>query len=261
MKILFFGDIVGRPGRETLKQLLPELKKELVPDLILANAENISHGVGVTEKTVQEMFALGMSVLTTGNHVWDKKEGLTVLEKFPAKVLRPANYPADLPGRGFTILEAGLRQVLIVNLLGRIFLSREADCPFRAIDKILAENKNMITIVDVHAEATSEKQAIGFYLDGRVSAVLGTHTHVATADQWIMPGGTAFISDVGMVGPKEAILGADKKVILDRFLKQVPASFDPPATGTMLCNAVFLEIDPVTRKTSKIERIDREIVI
>jgi metallophosphoesterase (TIGR00282 family) len=258
MKILFFGDIVGRIGRDTLKKKMPDLKLEHQPDLILANAENLAHGNGVSEKTIKEMSDIGIDFFTSGNHVWDNKQGIEYLQRKDALVIRPANYPAGNPGIGYKILEAGTRKVLLINLLGQVFMKECLPSPFETADNILKEcgDETPIIIVDIHAEATSEKQAIWHYLDGRVSAVLGTHTHVPTAYPRISEKGTALVEDIGFVGGLDSVLGADKKIILNRFLTQMPEAFSPVEAGPVAINAVLLDIDINTGKTTSIKRID-----
>lgn len=259
MKILFIGDIIGKCGRKIAEASIPSLSREYLPDIIIANGENSAHGYGITEKVYKELMDMGIDILTMGNHMWDKKEIAKNLEKFPA-VVRPANYPDIVPGKTFIIFEKGGIRVAITNLLGRTFLP-PMDCPFQAIEKLLPNIKketNLI-LVDVHAEATSEKCALGWFLDGKVSAVIGTHTHVMTADERILPQGTAFITDVGMVGCYDSIIGMNKDQILRRFITQMHDKFEPAEGGPGLFNAVFLEIDPISGKTTVIKRITRVI--
>lgn len=255
MKILFIGDIIGRPGRQIVNQWLPRLVARHEIDLVVANAENSAAGFGLTTEVVRELFGMGIDVLTTGNHVWDKKEGIPCLDKEP-RLLRPANYPPELPGRGWGVYEtsAGLA-VAVVNLEGRVFMGN-LDCPFRGADAILgAVDKDCrIVLVDFHAEATSEKGALGAYLDGRVSAVVGTHTHVQTADERILPGGTAFISDVGMTGGRDSVIGIRKELSVERFLKQVPVRYEVSKKDPVLCGVV-IEVDEVTGLSRSIERV------
>lgn len=264
IKILFFGDIIGKIGRRAVKLILPELKKEFQPDLVLANAENLAHGIGVTEKALDEMIKAGVDLFTSGNHIFDKPEAELILVRKDSVLLRPANYPPNMPGIGFKIIEVGARSILVINLVGRVFMKEDFDCPFRKIDEILAkvEQKNLAgIIIDFHAEATSEKVAFGWYVDGRVSAVLGTHTHVPTADTRILPGGTAFISDVGMVGATNSVIGDKTKPILESFLTQTPQLIEVPEEGEVEVNTILLEINSKTKKTSNIERVDRKIVV
>ena len=253
LKVLFIGDIIGKLGRTTCVKVLPDLKKQLAPDLIIANGENSAHGYGITEKIYKELLDMGIEAITMGNHMWDKKEIVTKIENMPL-VIRPANYPPDTPGQDHLIIDKGSVTIGLVNLCGRTFM-QPLDCPFQAVDKLLPKIKSKIIIVDIHAEATSEKVAMSWYLDGKVSAVLGTHTHVMTADERILPQGTAMLSDIGMVGAYDSIIGMNKEQILKRFTTQLPEKFAPTETGPGLFNAVLLKIDTATGKTKKIERI------
>ena len=263
IKILFFGDIVGKIGRKAIAQALPGLKKKFKPDLVVANGENLAHGSGMTLQTAREVLAAGVDLLTAGNHLKETKDFTELLTEPDSKVIRPDNYPPGLPGAGVKLLVVKGVKIFIVNLLGRVFLQETPDDPFRGLDKILEEHKESkkIVIVDFHAEATSEKTAFGWYAAGRVSAVLGTHTHVPTADSRILPGGTAYISDVGMVGAKEGVIGVIKEVPIKGFLTQTKQRFEPPEEGSALVNGVYLEIDSESGQTLKIERVDREVEI
>ncbi len=248
------GDVMGRPGRRAVTALLPGLRRELALDLVVANGENAAAGRGITEATAQELYDAGVDVITSGNHVWDQKEILPVLDQEIA-MLRPLNYPPGVPGRGLLIQKG----VTILNLQGRTFLP-DIDCPFRAADAALQElPEDAIVVVDIHGEATSEKQAIGRYLDGRVAAVVGTHTHVPTADAQLLPGGTAYVTDLGMVGPRESIIGNEIDAVLKRFLTGLPTRL-PVAekSPTTQFNAVLVEINETTRRARSIARIDRE---
>jgi metallophosphoesterase (TIGR00282 family) len=257
-KILFVADVVGHPGREALKAILPGLKKELRPNLTVVNGENAAGGFGLTAKIAAELKGSGADVITSGNHVFAQKEFVGELPGLD-RVLRPANYPPPAPGRGWWVVEAGGQEVLVMNLIGRVFLD-SLDDPFRAADSILAEHPDhRIVFCDMHAEATSEKTAMGWYLDGRASAVVGTHTHVATADARILPGGTAYVTDVGMVGPRDGCIGMDKDVVLQRFLTGVPNRF-VVASGPVTFNSVLVTIDSSTGRATSIQRIDREHV-
>lgn len=255
MKILFIGDIVGRPGRQMVRDLLHRLVDQHMIDLVVANGENAAAGFGLTPDVVSELFSMGIDVLTTGNHVWDKRDGLVCLDQEPA-VLRPANYPAETPGHGFGIFRtpAGL-PVAVVNLEGRVFMG-QLDCPFRKADAILKElgSSQKIILVDFHAEATSEKGALAAYLDGRVSAVVGTHTHVQTADERVLPGGTAFITDAGMTGARDSVIGIRKELSIQRFMTQMPVRYEIAKKDPMLC-AVVVEIEETTGIARKIERV------
>lgn len=264
MKILFFGDVIGKIGRRAVKLILPELIKEYQPDLVVANAENVAHGVGVTEKTLGELIEAGVQVFTSGNHVFSKPEAEALLTVPDPVLLRPANYPPRLPGLEFKIMEVGSKAVAIINLIGRVFMKENFDCPFRKLDEILAKitAKNIgAIIVDFHAEASSEKTAFGWYADGRVSAVLGTHTHVPTADCKILPGGTAFVSDAGMVGALDSVIGDRKEEIIKSFLTQVNPTLEIPEEGEVEVDAILIEIDPATKKALKIGRVDRKIKV
>lgn len=257
MRLLFIGDIVGRPGREAVSQLLPALREEYSPDFIVANGENAAGGMGITKETAAEVFQSGVDVVTLGNHVWSKKEVYTYLDE-EQRLLRPANYPAGAPGRGWNIYltKNGIR-IGVINLCGRIFMENLED-PFRTADAILLElsqHTNLI-FVDFHAEVTSEKSALGWYLDGRVTGVLGTHTHVQTADERILPGGTAFISDVGMTGPIDSVIGVKKELIISRFITQMPTKFEI-AEGKAMLSAVLVEADCSTGQALSVMRIQR----
>ncbi|OGB88449.1 metallophosphoesterase [candidate division WOR-1 bacterium RIFCSPLOWO2_02_FULL_46_20] len=257
MKVLFIGDIIGKLGRQVCRQVLPELKRELAPDLIIANGENSAHGYGITEIVYNELLGMGVGAITMGNHVWDKKELIQkkIIDKLPL-VIRPANYPPGVPGQDHLIVEKNGARIAITNLSGRTFM-KSLDCPFQTIDKLLPSFKTNVVIVDMHAEATSEKCALAWHLSGRVSAVLGTHTHVMTADERILPDGTAFISDAGMCGAYESIIGMNREAIIKRFLTQIPEKFEPTESGTGLFNAVFLKIDPISGHTKEIKRIQK----
>ena len=268
MKILFFGDIFGRPGREALKKVLPELRSEFSPDLVLANAENAAHGHGLTEKSIGELKEAGIDFMTSGDHAFTLSESSDVLENEKLSVLRPLNWPGEAPGEGHKIIQVGARRLMLVNLMGRVFIRQDFDDPFPKISQLLddyslkgkeqgSEAVDAI-IVDFHAEATSEKAALAWYLDGKVSCVLGTHTHVATADERILPAGTAFISDLGMVGPKDSVLGVNKEMIIKRFLTQRALKMEV-AQGPVIINGVFVETDDSTGLAKKIERISKVV--
>jgi len=260
IRVLFIGDVVGKPGRVAVRDLLDGLVDKYNVDLVAANAENAAGGFGVTADTAQDLFEAGIHILTTGNHVWDKREAQELLAKSD-KILRPANYPPGVPGSGVATVETpGGIPVTILNLSGRVFMDN-MDCPFRTADEILSglDPELRCIIVDLHAEATSEKRALGLYLDGRVSAVLGTHTHIQTADDRIMPGGTAYISDVGMTGNEEgSVIGIDFKAARFRFVSQMPTRFDLAKGVPDLCGAL-VEIDVGTGKAVTIERISRSL--
>jgi metallophosphoesterase (TIGR00282 family) len=260
MKILFIGDIVGHPGRRMVKEALPGLVEEYSPDLILANAENAAGGFGITPPLVAELLDMGIAVLTSGNHIWDRKEIVSYLtEHADGRLLRPANYPGQAPGHGHYVgkTRSGLSYA-VLNLQGRVFMP-SIDCPFRTADVLLAAIPPdiKIRIVDMHAEATSEKQAMGWYLDGRVTAVLGTHTHIPTADETILPQGTAYVTDLGMTGPYDSVIGIEKHSVIQKFLNQIPARFEVAKGGVRL-SAALLEADPQTGRAVSIQRIVRK---
>jgi 2',3'-cyclic-nucleotide 2'-phosphodiesterase len=257
-KILFVADVVGHPGRDAVKAILPGLKRELAPDLIVVNGENAAGGFGLTAKIAAELKSHGADVITSGNHVFAQKDFVGELPGLE-RVLRPANYPPRAPGQGSCVVEAAGQKVLVMNLIGRIFLDA-LDDPFRAADAILAANPDVrIVFCDMHAEATSEKTAMGWHLDGRASAVVGTHTHIPTADARILPHGTAYVTDVGMVGPRDGCIGMDKDIVLQRFLTGVPNRF-AVAAGPVTFNSVLVNIDASTGRATSIQRIDREHV-
>jgi 2',3'-cyclic-nucleotide 2'-phosphodiesterase len=244
MKILFIGDIVGKPGRRAIRELLPAICDENRVDFVIANCENAAAGFGVTGEIVEELLNDRIDVLTSGNHIWDKKEIMDSVACYDA-LLRPANYPEGAPGRGSVVMptRSGI-SIGVINLAGRVFMN-PLDCPFRAADREVERirSKTHVIIVDIHAEATSEKIAMGWYLDGRVTAVLGTHTHVQTADDRILPGGTAYVTDVGMTGPFDSVIGIRKDSILQRFLLQIPNKFDV-AKGDVRLQGVMIETGP-----------------
>jgi len=243
--VLFIGDIMGRPGRHALRVALPKLRAKYAPHFVVANGENSAGGIGITEEIGRDLFAL-VDVLTSGNHVWDKKEAVPYMEKEP-RLLRPANYPAVNPGRGTYVAEGpDGRKLGVLSLQGRVFME-PLDCPFRTADAAVAalRKQTPCILVDVHAEATSEKQALGWHLDGKVSAVIGTHTHVPTADGHILPGGTAYLSDAGMAGARHSVIGMRREQALEKFLTGRPVRFEPAAGGIFL-SAVYVEIDSET---------------
>jgi len=262
MKILFLGDIFGRPGREAVRQIVPDLKKKENIDLVIANAENLSHGKGASIKSLEEMQQAGIDFFTSGNHVWKQKKTVAKMDDKSFPLIRPANYPPNVAGRGYQIIETALmKKVLVINLIGRVFFKDDFDCPFRVVDKILEETKNenlSAILVDFHAEATSEKRAMGHYLTERVSAVLGTHTHIPTNDAAILENHTAYITDVGMVGPYDSVIGVDKKIIIRTFLSQIPEAHDV-AKGPVTFNGVIIDIDAKTQKALSIEPVIEKI--
>ena len=264
MKVLFFGDIVGKVGRKALAKVLPSLREKYQPDVVLANVENLAHGKGVTAGTLSEIKNLGVDGFTSGNHVW-KKEDVSEAAKLSATALiTPFNDPRTVLEQKFLRFLVAGHELVVVNLLGRTFMSQpEVSCPFKAMDVFLSEHYDFkgSIILDFHAEATSEKIALGWYLDGRVSAVLGTHTHVPTADLKILPSGTAYVTDLGMVGPADSVLGVKKELIIEKFLTDGPIVFKYNEEGDAEINAVYLEIDEVTNKAVKIDKINQRVGI
>jgi metallophosphoesterase (TIGR00282 family) len=254
LRILVIGDIIGKPGRKAVQEILPGLRDEYDVDLVIGNGENAAGGLGLTPATAEELFGFGIDVITSGNHIWACKEIIPYLDGGPA-VLRPLNYPPANPGRGY-LLKKG---ALVVNLIGRVFISH-FDCPFRAMDQLLAEfkDKSIPIIVDFHAEATSEKVAMGRYLDGRVSAVLGTHTHVGTVDACILPRGTAYVTDIGMVGPVDSIIGDDPEAVINRFLTLIPSRLSV-GKGEVSFDAILVDVDKKTGKALDIQRIHKVV--
>lgn len=255
-RVLFVADVVGRPGRNALAAILPGLKEELRAHLTIVNGENSAGGFGITAATAEELRASGADVITTGNHVWDQKQFVVEITQVE-RVLRPYNFPPGAPGIGAMVLNADGEDVLVMNLQGRIFLP-DLDDPFRAADAILvAYSGPKVIVCDMHAEATSEKTAMGWHLDGRVSAVVGTHTHIPTADARVLPGGTAYVTDVGMVGPRDGVIGVQKEAALHRFITGMPSRFET-AAGVVTFNSVLVTISRRTGRATSIQRIDRE---
>lgn len=254
MKVLFIGDIVGSTGRRALKEQLPALKSQYNPDFIVANGENSAGGKGITGAIASEYFDLGVHGITMGNHTWDNKDIFEWIDKEP-RVIRPANYPAGTPGAGAAALSSNGKELFIVNVMGRAYLP-PLDCPFRTLDKLIDKGKKRpkAVLVDVHAEATSEKLALGWYLDGKVSAVVGTHTHVQTNDEQRLPNGTAYITDVGMTGSREGILGMERQAVMTKFLTQLPVRFQA-AEGKYQFHAVLIDIDETTGLSRSIRTI------
>ena len=256
MKLFFIGDIVGRPGRDLLRRHLKALAASLAVDLVIANGENAAGGAGITRDNANEILGAGVDVITTGNHVWDKREALEFIAGEP-RLIRPANYPEGTPGLGsYVALSRTGVKVGVVNVMGRVFL-HAIDDPFRAADREIARVKAagaQVVFVDMHAETTSEKVALGWYLDGQVAAVIGTHTHVQTADERILPGGTACLTDVGMTGPHDGVIGMDKTAVIARFVTGLPGRFEP-AAGDARLHGVTVTTDPGTGKALVIERV------
>jgi hypothetical protein len=259
VNILFIGDIVGSPGREAVKRLLPELQKEHSLDFVIANAENAAGGSGITAGIAEELFDAGVNVLTSGDHIWKKREILEIINQ-EERILRPVNFPAGAPGRGEGIFKTRKgAKIGVVNVQGRVFLEA-LECPFKtakaAIEQLAKETK--VIIVDIHAEATSEKVALGWYLDGRVSACLGTHTHIQTADERILPGGSAYITDVGMTGPYDSVIGRRVEDVLERFITSVPVRFEVAKENVQLHGAV-IDVDEKTGKANSITRVQKKL--
>lgn len=264
-KVLMFGDIVGRLGRKAVAEITPKWKKKYNPDIVIANVENIAHGRGITPKTIREVREAGVDFFTGGNHIFDNKAGLEIFEdpEYKNRLVRPANYPTKVPGKGHILTEVSGKKITVASLNGQVGFRESFNSPFLEADKIIHKyaKENPITIIDFHAETTSEKIAFGHYVDGRVSAVLGTHTHVPTADAKILPQGTGYISDIGMVGEENSVLGVKKSVILNNFLTQIHQIHEFAESGSCEINAVFLEINPRTKKCEKIKRLDKIINI
>ena len=255
MLILAIGDIIGKPGRQAVNEFLPGLRQQYGFDMIIANAENTAGGFGLTPTIAGELLSAGIDVLTSGNHIWAKKELLPYLDS-NMPILRPLNYPPGVPGRGYL----SSNRATVVNLMGRTFINSNLDCPFRAMDKLLneLEPKPPVIIVDFHAEATSEKVALGRYLDGRVSAVLGTHTHVGTTDAQLLPKGTAYVTDIGMTGPLDSVIGDDAEAVIQRFLTGMPHRLSV-GKGKLILNAIMVNVAEDSGQALSIERIERKM--
>jgi metallophosphoesterase (TIGR00282 family) len=255
LRVLMIGDIVGKLGRRTVATVLPEIRESHSINLVVANGENTAGGRGLTTATAEELYRSGVDVITSGNHIWENREIYPSLES-DRRIVRPLNYPEGTPGRG-VFKRDGLA---VVNVMGRTFMGIALDCPFRAMDTALDGLQDCRTIiVDHHAEATSEKIGMGYYLDGRVSAVAGTHTHVPTSDTRILPRGTAYVTDLGMVGALHSVLGMRTEPVIERFLTQLPNRFDPEDKGPAVFNSVLIDIDEDTGRAVSIERLDREV--
>lgn len=254
-RILFIGDIVGKPGRTMLQEHLPALRRSGKPDLVIANGENAAAGIGITPVLAEELFGLGVDVITLGNHAWGKREIFGYIDGEP-RLIRPLNHPGHPPGAGSVVVSAGGAKVAVLNAIGRVFAAAHYDCPFRAVDAELERlaGKADAVIVDFHAEATSEKAALAWHLAGRVAAVIGTHTHVQTADATILPGGTAFLTDAGMTGPIRSVIGVRPELALERFLTQLPVRFEV-ASGPRQLNGVWVDVDVRTGRATGIEPV------
>ena len=255
MKVIVIGDIVGKPGRKALSASLKRLKEQHEAEFVVANAENAAEGAGIVPRVGDEILSAGVDVMTSGNHIYDKKDVIKYIENEP-RLLRPANYASDTPGRGVWLgsTQSGT-PVAVINVQGRVFMP-PTDCPFKTADRCISEigNRASVIIVDHHAEATSEKQAMGRYLDGRASVVVGTHTHVQTADEQVLPGGTAYITDLGMTGPYDSIIGVESHLVINRFLRGMPTRFETATGDARLCGVV-VDIDERTGKAVSIERL------
>ncbi len=259
LKILFLGDIFGRPGRKILQDELRNIIEEKKIDVVIANGENSAGGLGITPKICDNLLNLGIDVITSGNHIYKKREIYSYIESQP-RLIKPANYPPSTPGKGYHVfsnLKTGNKKIAVINLCGRVFLEN-LDCPFRKAENILSELKRQtnIIIVDFHGEVTSEKIAMGWFLDGKVSAIIGTHTHVQTADEKILPQGTAYITDVGMVGPMDSVIGVRKEIIINRFLKNMPQKFVVADNDTWI-NSVIIDLNVNSGKANSIERYNK----
>ena len=258
MKILFLGDIIGETGRDALKTFLDRGIKPDEIDFIIANGENAAGGVGITPRVAEDIFNAGVNVITTGNHVWQRKEVSDIIDD-PC-IVRPANFPEGVPGKGYTIVKSQSgHNVCVINMMGRVYM-KNLNCPFRTADSIIEKvsKKASVIIVDFHAEITSEKVAFGWFMDGKVSAVLGTHTHVQTADERILPEGTAYITDVGMTGPMDSVIGVKKEIVIKKYLVQMPFRFEVSDDRPAI-NAVIMEIDEKTAKSKEIKRVNMEV--
>lgn len=260
MKVLVVGDTVGRPGRKAIKELYPQIKEEYGIDFFILNGENLSGGSGVNARCAEEMFDAQVDVMTNGDHAWDQKEAKILFNTDP-RMIRPANYPEPCMGKGFTVIttDKGIK-IAVLNLLGRVFL-KTVDCPFKKADELLESLPKdcKIVIVDMHAEATSEKIAMGWYLDGRVSAVFGTHTHIQTADERLLPKGTGYLTDVGMTGAYDSVIGRKVEPVIDRFLNQLPVRLEVADGNVKLCGVIF-DIDEKTGQTTTVERIQKNLI-
>lgn len=260
MRFLIFGDVVGRVGREGLTKILPALRQEFKPDHLIVNIENIAHGSGITPDTVQEALQWNADVLTTGDHAWDNVPGFSVLNNNKIPIIRPSNYPSGVPGRGWHIINSGIYHIAVINLQGQVFFKNHPNNPFHELDILLQQPEIAaanIRLIDFHADATSEMRSFGWHVDGKVSAVWGTHSHVPTADAQILPRGTGYISDVGMVGLFRSVIGADKEGAVKRFVTQTRHKLTYEGSGPAEIGGLLLDIDPATGKTTHIEHIRR----
>lgn len=255
VKILFIGDVVGSPGRNMLTEYLPKLKEKYRPQITIVNGENAAAGKGITEKIYKQFLNLGIQTITMGNHTWNKREIIDFIDEAPY-LIRPANFPDNNPGKGIVYIKSNEYEIAVINLQGRVFLDPHDD-PFTKADELISEarKRTNLIFIDFHAEVTSEKQAFGWYVDGRVSAVIGTHTHTQTADERILPNGTAYLTDAGMTGPYDSILGVDKTSVINRFLTNMPTRFEVDKQGRNQLNGCIIDIDVATGKAKRIDRI------
>lgn len=260
MKFLIFGDVVGSLGRKAISTVLPDLRREFEPDAVIVNIENMAHGKGISPDTMHEALSWDALAFTTGDHAWDNALGIDILQDPNTPIVRPANYPAGVPGKGYRVLQVGAYEVAVINLQGQVMFKNQPNNPFHELDSILKDPvvaRASVKLLDFHAEATSEKRGMGWHADGRISAMWGTHTHVPTADAQILPKGTGYLTDLGMNGAFDSSLGMDKKAPLKQFLTQLRAKMEPPESGPMEVGALFLEVNPTTGKTIAIAQIRR----
>lgn len=263
MNILYFGDVVGKPGREALKRVVPDMREQYSADLVIANIENAAHGFGISPEVVSELGACGVDLFSTGNHAWKNGEGVRLLETDPEQIVVPENYLDPLPGRGYTTRMVGDHTVVLLNLVGQVFMQGDIQSAFRTFDRVYQEvGKDAIVLVDFHAEATGEKRVMSWYVDGKAALLVGTHTHVPTADAQILPQGTAYITDLGMCGATVSSLGMNKELALKKVAEELDVSLEPPANPTeVIASGVFVTIDDGTGLATAIERIDRVVAL
>lgn len=259
--LLYFGDVVGRPGRIALQKMLPALKAQYSPDLVLANVENLAHGFGITPETIADLQNAGVDLFTSGNHIWDNSKGVEMLTKKPTHILRPENFKPEMPGLGWVVADVAGAKLLLINLMGEVFMDKGVTSPFECFDAIQKQHgADTITIVDFHAEATGEKRALAWYADGRVSLIVGTHTHVQTSDEEILPSGTGYISDLGNCGATRSSIGMDKNLVIQKVAYKKELNLEPPsAPEGVMVNGIVVRINIATKKCESIERIDRRM--